>query len=100
LPDIPAFAEYLASLGRLTAHADPTAASPQASEVKAAAASLAALDEITATTLATWAREHSSWVNALGLAVGLSQEKLKTPSNITLAPQDGSLWPASAPATS
>jgi hypothetical protein len=77
LPDIPTFAEYLASLGRLTAHADPTAVSPGVAEVKAAAASLAALDEITATSLATWAREHPTWINALGLSVGLSQEKLR-----------------------
>jgi hypothetical protein len=77
LPDIPSFTEYLASLGRLTAHADPTVVSPEAAEIKAAAASLAALDEITTTTLATWATEHPSWVTALGLAVGLSQEKLK-----------------------
>jgi len=77
LADIPTFAEYLASLGRLTAHADPTVGFPEASEIKAAAASLAALDEITITTLTTWARDHPTWVNALGLSVGLSQEKLK-----------------------
>ena len=77
MPEVPSFTDYLASLGRLTAHADPTAASPGASEIKAAAASLAALEKITAATLAAWAREHPSWVNALGLAVGLSQEKLK-----------------------
>ena len=77
MPEIPTFAEYLASLGRLTAHADPTAASPEAWEVKAAAGSLAALEQITITTLAAWSKEHPSWVSALGLAVGLSQEKLK-----------------------
>jgi hypothetical protein len=77
LPDIPAFPEYLASLGRLTAHADPTAASPGAADIKAAAASLAALEEITTGVLAAWAVEHSAWVYALGLAVGLSQEKLR-----------------------
>jgi hypothetical protein len=77
LPDIPTFAEYLASLGRLTAHADPTATSEEASEIKAAAASLAALEEVTASSLAIWAMEHPTWINALGLAVGLSQEKLK-----------------------
>jgi hypothetical protein len=77
LPDIPTFTEYLASLGRLTAHADPTAASPGAAELKAAADSLATLDEVTAGSLASWAGEHPAWVNALGLAVGLSQEKLK-----------------------
>ncbi len=77
MPDIPTFTEYLASLGRLTAHADPTAASPGAAEIKAAADSLAALEEVTTATLATWAADHPAWVNVLGLAVGLSQEKLK-----------------------
>lgn len=77
MPDIPTFAEYLASLGRLTAHVDPTAASPEAAEIKAAADSLAALPDVTTTTLATWASDHPAWVNVLGLAVGLSQEKLK-----------------------
>lgn len=77
MPDIPTFAEYLASLGRLTAHADPTAASPAAADIKAAAESRVALEEITTGTLAVWAGEHPAWVYALGLAVGLSQEKLK-----------------------
>jgi hypothetical protein len=77
VPDIPTFTEYLASLGRLTLHGDPTAASPQAAQIKAAADSLAALPEISTTTLATWAADHRHWVNVLGLAVGLSQEKLK-----------------------
>ena len=77
MPDIPAFDEYLASLGRLTAHADPTAASPEAADIKTAAESLAALGQINAHSLAQWAYLHPAWVNVLGLAVGLSQEKLK-----------------------
>ncbi len=77
VPGIPSFDEYVRSLGRLTAHVDPTSASPGAAEIKAAAASLAALDEITEQALTAWAAEHPSWVNVLGLAVGLSQEKLK-----------------------
>jgi hypothetical protein len=36
--DIPAFDDYVRSLGRLTAHIDPTAASPEAAEIKEAAA--------------------------------------------------------------
>jgi hypothetical protein len=62
VPGIPSFTEYLASLGRLTAHADPTAASPGAAELEAAADSLGRLDEVTAGTLATWAGEHAAWV--------------------------------------
>lgn len=71
------FEDYLASLGRLTAHVDPTAHSSQATEIKQAADSLARLAEITSESLAGWVREHPKWVPALGLAVGLSQEKLK-----------------------
>jgi len=77
VPDIPTFTEYLASLGRLIAHADPTLPTPEAGSIKDAADSLAALPEISTTTLATWAADHPAWVNVLGLAVGLSQEKLK-----------------------
>jgi hypothetical protein len=77
VPDILTFTEYVASLGRLTLHGDPIAASPQAAQIKAAADSLAALPQIKTTTLATWASDHPRWVNTLGLAVGLSQEKLK-----------------------
>jgi hypothetical protein len=73
----PNFEDYLASLGRLTAHVDPTAHSPQAVEIKEAADSLAGLAEITVESLVGWVREHPKWVPALGLAVGLSQEKLK-----------------------
>ena len=77
MPDIPTFTEYLASLRRLTLHGDPTAASPQTAQIKAAANSLAALPEVNTRTLAIWAADHPAWVNVLGLAVGLSQEKLK-----------------------
>jgi hypothetical protein len=77
VPDIPAFEGYVRSLGRLTAHIDPTAAFPAAAAIKKATASLAALEEITEETLTVWAGDHPSWVNVLGLAVGLSQEKLK-----------------------
>jgi hypothetical protein len=46
MPDIPPFDDYVLSLGRLTAHIDPTAASPGAADIKEAAASLAALEEV------------------------------------------------------
>ena len=38
----PSFEEYLASLGHLTAHVDPTATTPASIAVKSAAESLAA----------------------------------------------------------
>lgn len=71
------FEEYLNSLGRLTAHIDPTASTPEADEIKDAADSLVSLDEITAESLAAWVQERPTFVPVLGLAVGLSQEKLK-----------------------
>jgi len=77
VPQIPTFTEYLASLGPLTAHADPTVPTSDTIEIKAAADSLAALPQITTSALATWASDHPAWVNVLGLAVGLSREKLK-----------------------
>jgi hypothetical protein len=71
------FDEYVALLGRLTSHVDPTAASANAAEIKQAAESLADLDEVNIETLTQWIREHPEWVPALGLTVGLSQEKLR-----------------------
>ncbi|HET7327715.1 MAG TPA: hypothetical protein VFJ14_10585 [Nocardioidaceae bacterium] len=53
------------------------AATPEAAAIKGAAKSLAELPEITAETLAEWAGRHPREVPALGLTVGLSQEKLK-----------------------
>lgn len=77
MPETPTFDQYLQSLGQLTVYVDPTAKSPEAADIKTAAASLASLGEITAATLTTWAGDHPHWVRVLGLAVGLSQEKLK-----------------------
>jgi hypothetical protein len=76
-PELPSFDAYLASLGRLTAHVDPTASTPEAVALKDAAESLAQLTEVTSASLSEWVRHHAEWVPALGLAVGLSQEKLK-----------------------
>ena len=75
--DLPEFDEYVAALGRLTAHADPTAASPQANEIKQAAQSLAVLSKVDIDSLTTWASDHPGWIHVLGLTVGLTQEKLK-----------------------
>lgn len=78
MPDIPTFDEYLASLGQLTAHTDPTVATTETARIKAAAASLAALEEISVVTLTAWTADNPGSANVLGLAVGLSQERLKT----------------------
>lgn len=74
---IPSFEEYVATLGRLTAHVDPTATTSNAVSIKTAAASLASLPEITTDVLSEWITENPSAVYVLGLAVGLSHEKLK-----------------------
>jgi hypothetical protein len=77
MPEIPTFEEYVASLGQLTAWADPTIDTDDAIDIRLAAASLATLDAITLATLTNWVAEHPEWVSVLGLAVGLSREKLK-----------------------
>ncbi len=90
---IPTFDEYVASLGRMTPHVDPTAPSAAATDLGRAAASLGDLPVVDRDHLAEWTRQHPAWVPALGLAVGLSQEKLRnslrhafdTPSWLTLA---------------
>lgn len=74
---VPTFDEYVSTLGRLTAHVDPTASSPEADSIKDAAASLAELQEVDAGSLAAWAKEHPYDIPVLGLTVGLSQERLK-----------------------
>ena len=74
---IPTFEEYVNSLGRLTPHVDPTLTTPETEQVRAAAESLADLAEITAESLSAWALARPNDVPVLGLAVGLSQEKLK-----------------------
>ena len=69
--------DYLARLRRLTEHVDPSAASPDADALREAGASLDRLPELGEEILVEWVTVHPEAVNALGLAVGLSQEKLK-----------------------
>jgi hypothetical protein len=69
--------EYLGRLRRLTEHVDPMAASPEADAIRAAGVSLDRLPEVSEEILVEWVTVHPEAVNALGLAVGLSQEKLK-----------------------
>jgi hypothetical protein len=74
---IPTFETYVASLGRLTPHVDPTLASAETQQIHAAAQSLVDLAEISRASLSAWALARPSDVPVLGLAVGLPQEKLK-----------------------
>ncbi|MGV9795825.1 hypothetical protein [Gordonia sp. NPDC003422] len=71
------FADYLNSLGRLTSHVDPTTSTPEAERIALAVDRLGGLLDADATGLAAWVRDNPADVPVLGLAVGLSQEKLK-----------------------
>lgn len=71
------FEDYLASLGRLSAHVDPTASTPEAENIREAVASLDSIADVTDAALTEWVAAHPQWVSVLGLAAGLSQEKLK-----------------------
>ena len=74
---IPTFEEYLATLGHLSAHVDPTASTPEAVKIKELAAQLAGLPATTKPVLSEWVAAHPEAVPVLALAVGLSQERLK-----------------------
>jgi len=76
MASIPSYGEYLESLGQLTPHVDPTIATPETTDIQQAAASLNALPEITLESLTAWLQQNPNWVPALGLAVGLTREKL------------------------
>ena len=71
------FEDYLATLRPLSEHADPTAITAEGETIKRAAESLEDLDELTVDSLAEWVSENPDWVPALGLAIGLTQERLK-----------------------
>ena len=71
------FDDYLKTLGRLTSHVDPTASTPEAERIVAAVDRLGGLLDTDLTGLAAWVRDNPGEVPVLGLAVGLSQEKLK-----------------------
>ncbi len=71
------FEDYLKTLGRLTSHVDPTASTPEAERIVAAVDRLGGLLDTDLAGLAAWVRDNPGEVPVLGLAVGLSQEKLK-----------------------
>lgn len=71
------FADYLGTLGRLSAHIDPLAPTQETEAVRAATLSLAALPTISRQSLTTWAAARPHDVPVLALIVGLGQEKLK-----------------------
>ncbi|MGV9857936.1 hypothetical protein ACWDTD_04740 [Gordonia sp. NPDC003425] len=77
MSDAGEFDDYLLSLGRLTAHVDPTASTPEAERIVDAVDSLSEVLDTDLTGLAVWARDHADEDTILRLAVGLSQEKMR-----------------------
>jgi hypothetical protein len=71
------FDDYLGTLGRLTAHIDPTASTAEADNIKDATVELAALPTVDLSNLTAWVKANPAHVPVLGLVVGLGQEKLK-----------------------
>lgn len=74
---VTSFQGYMDSLGHLTAPVDPTAPTPAANEIRRAATELEALNHIDEASLTAWVMRNPKSVYTLGLAVGISQEKLK-----------------------
>lgn len=74
---VPTFDEYLESLTQLGSAADPTELTAQTAVIKAAAEQLDALPLIEVDSLVALIEQNPEYVPALGLAVGLSQERLK-----------------------
>ena len=77
MTDTPDFEDYLSTLGQLTPHVDPTAATPESRHIAEAVDSLSGLLDADIAGLAAWVRDNPADVPILGLAIGLSQEKLK-----------------------
>ncbi|MGO2874479.1 hypothetical protein [Corynebacterium variabile] len=71
------FDEYLGNLGVITPHVSPLTDTPETGLIQSFTNSLEDLPEITWNSLSTWIAANPSAVPVLGLAVGLSQEKLK-----------------------
>lgn len=71
------FEEYVSSLGQMNTHIDPRRESPESELIRDAASSLASMEHVDREALAQWIQVNPSWTPTLGLAVGLSQERLK-----------------------
>jgi hypothetical protein len=71
------FDDYVASLSQLSNPSDPTIPTAESEQVRVVAAALAALGVVDRTSLANLIKDQPEAVPVLGLAVGLTQEKLK-----------------------
>lgn len=73
----PTYDEYVSSLSQLSASFDPTVLTADGAEIRVIAEALNRIEEIDRASLAAFIREQPASVPVLGLAVGLTQEKLK-----------------------
>ena len=71
------FEDYVSSLGRLSAHVDPTATTPESLEIREAADQLTALESICDSSVAAWLSANPQNAFVCALAVGISREKFK-----------------------
>ena len=75
--DVIEFPAYVTSLSPLSAHVDPDVPTPDSTWLRATAASLSELPALDKAGLSAWLRDEPPRCRALGLSVGLSQERLK-----------------------
>lgn len=74
---LPSFEDYVSSLSVVSRYEDPTLVTPMALVLRDTASDLARLDVVSQESLSGWVANHPDGVIALGLTVGLSQERLK-----------------------
>jgi hypothetical protein len=75
--ELASFADYVASLSQLSNPFDPTVPTAQSEEIRAVANQLAELSAVDRATLTAFVADNPDAVPVLGLAVGLTREKLK-----------------------
>lgn len=71
------FDDYVASLSQLSNPFDPTVPTAESEEIRTIAVGLAGLETVDRASLATFIQTKPDAVPVLGLAVGLTREKLK-----------------------
>lgn len=86
---IGSFDDYVASLSQLSNPFDPTVPTANSEEIRATASGLAGLEAVDRASLARFIQAEPDAVSVLGLAVGLTREKLK---NVLRHHLDSSGW--------
>ncbi len=79
---LPSFAEYVASLSQLSNPFDPTISTAESEEIRAVAGQPAGFATIDRATLVAFVADNPNAVPVLGLAVGLTREKLTSWSRV------------------